>query len=498
MLINEELTLLIKSKYPVVFFECIDEEYVLNQLRMLAFELDMVCYQWSITEGLSRGANQGEYYQTQDPTLALKTILDFFRGKNEESGLFILKDFQKYLENDVILRLFRDLMNCIRGTKNTIILLGAEYKIPKDIEPETAHIIGGYPEEQEISSLLDPIIQEITINHPQVKVALNPENIQNIITSLKGLSLQQIKNILYRSALDDNLISGKDLSNIEKYKKELFDQQGLLEFYPAENKDNLANFDNLKKWLAERKDAFAKERDNKPSPVPPPKGVLIMGVQGCGKSLAIKIIAKEFSLPLYRIDIARMYSKYVGETEQNLLKALKTAERLAPLCLWIDEIEKGLATSGGDVDGGVSQRLLGTFLTWMQERKTICFVAATANNVYRLPPELLRKGRFDEIFFVELPDSKTRETLFKIHLKKRGIGPDKFNCKLLAESSPDFNGAEIEQAIISAFYCASKTNKEIETEDIIEQLRSTKPLAVLKQEDISELRQWAEGRTISA
>jgi AAA+ superfamily predicted ATPase len=498
MLINEELTLLIKSKYPVVFFECIDEEYVLSQLRMLAFALDMVYYQWSITDGLSRGISQGEYYQTKDPTLALKTILDFFREKNEEAGLFVLKDFQKYLENDLILRLFRDLMNCIRGTKSTIILLGAEYKIPKDIEPETAHIIGGYPDEQEISSLFEPIIQEITLNHPQVKVSLSPEDIQNIITSLKGLSLQQIKNILYRSALDDNLISGQDLSNIEKYKKELFDQQGLLEFYPAENKNNLANFDNLKKWLEERKGAFAKGQDNRPSSIPPPKGVLIMGVQGCGKSLAVKIIAQEFSLPLYRIDIARMYSKFVGETEQNLLKALMTAERLSPLCLWVDEIEKGLATSAGDVDGGVSQRLLGTFLTWMQERKTTCFLAATANNVWRLPPELLRKGRFDEIFFVELPDLKTREILFKIHLKKRGIDPDKFNCRLLAESSADFNGAEIEQAIISAFYCASKTKKDIETQDILEQLRSTKPLAVLKQEDISELRQWAKERTIPA
>ncbi len=223
-----------------------------------------------------------------------------------------------------------------------------------------------------------------------------------------------------------------------------------------------------------------------------------MGVQGCGKSLAIKAVAKELGLPLYRLDIGRLYGQYIGQTEQNLRKALATVDKLSPLCLWIDEIEKGFAASAGESDGGVSQRVLGTFLTWMQERKSNCFLSATANDVYRLPPEFLRKGRFDEIFFVDLPDLKIRESLFMIHLRKRGLDPEKFNCKLLAEKAVDFSGAEVEQAIISALYRASSKNQPVSTDHILQQICSTKPLALLKQEEISILREWAKERTIPA
>jgi len=223
-----------------------------------------------------------------------------------------------------------------------------------------------------------------------------------------------------------------------------------------------------------------------------------MGVQGCGKSLAVKAVAKELGLPLYRLDIGKLYSQYIGQTEQNLRKALGIVDKLCPLCLWIDEIEKGFAASAGESDGGVSQRVLGTFLTWMQERKSNCFLSATANDVYRLPPEFLRKGRFDEIFFVDLPDLKIREFLFMIHLRKRGLDPEKFNGKLLAEKAVDFSGAEVEQAIISALYRASSKNQPVSTEHILQQICSTKPLALLKQEEISILREWAKERTISA
>jgi SpoVK/Ycf46/Vps4 family AAA+-type ATPase len=223
-----------------------------------------------------------------------------------------------------------------------------------------------------------------------------------------------------------------------------------------------------------------------------------MGVQGCGKSLAIKVIAKELGLPLYRLDIGRLYSQYIGQTEQNLRKALKTVDQLSPLCLWIDEIEKGFAASFGETDGGVSQRVLGTFLTWMQERKSSCFLAATANDVHRLPPEFLRKGRFDEIFFVDLPDQTTRESLFRIHLKKRGLDPQAFDLRGMAEKAVDFSGAEIEQAIISALYRTTSRKVPVKTNHILEQIRATKPLAALKDEEINLLREWAGERTIPA
>jgi SpoVK/Ycf46/Vps4 family AAA+-type ATPase len=223
---------------------------------------------------------------------------------------------------------------------------------------------------------------------------------------------------------------------------------------------------------------------------------MLMGVQGCGKSLAVKVIARELSLPLYRLDLGRLYSKYIGETERNLRKALAVVEKLCPVCLWIDEIEKGFAASSGELDGGVSQRILGTFLTWMQEHQATCFVAATANDIDRLPPEFLRKGRFDEVFFVDLPDRRGREQLFEIHLKKRKLNPQNFDPQTLVEMPPDFSGAEIEQTIISALYRASSEKRALTTEHILEQLRSTKPLSVMKREQILALRDWAKERTI--
>jgi SpoVK/Ycf46/Vps4 family AAA+-type ATPase len=402
-----------------------------------------------------------------------------------------LKDFCKHLENAILLRLFKDLVNLIRNTKNTIALLGPEYSLPKDIEPEAAHIVGGYPDEQEIASVLKGIFNEF-IRDEKGKISLTIDELRKIIKSLKGLSVQQIRNVIHQCFIDDHLMNIKDLKTVESYKKKLFDQEGMLEFCVTEDKENIADFDHLKRWLNERKESFTATIPS----LPPPRGVLLMGVQGCGKSLSVKAIAKELGLPLYRLDTGRLYSQYIGQTEQNLRKALATVEKLSPLCLWIDEIEKGFAASAGESDGGVSQRVLGTFLTWMQERKSTCFLAATANDVFRLPPEFLRKGRFDEIFFVDLPDQVMRTSLFIIHLRKRGLSPETFDCKSLAEKAADFSGAEIEQAIISALYRASSKKEPLSTNHILEQISSTKPLALLKQEEISTLREWAKERTI--
>ncbi|MGZ3558089.1 MAG: AAA family ATPase [Thermodesulfobacteriota bacterium] len=493
MLANDELVLLIKSRYPVIFVESIDEEYVVNQLRQIASQLGLILYQWSMTSGLQRGFNESSYYQTGDPEKMIKNILSLIKSDRSEAGLFVLKDFDKHLESSVLLRLFKDLANSIKNTKNTVILVGPEYKLPKDIESEAAHIVGGYPDEREIASVLKGILNEL-VRVDKGKISLTIEEIQKIIKSLKGLSVQQIRNVIHECFVDDHLIDIKDLKTIESYKKKLFDQEGLLEFCITEDKENIADFDNLKRWLNERKESFAGGTSSLPSP----RGVLLMGVQGCGKSLSIKAIAKELGLPLYRLDIGRLYSPYIGQTEQNLRRALATIDKLSPLCLWIDEIEKGFAASAGESDGGVSQRVLGTFLTWMQERKSTCFLAATANNIYRLPPEFLRKGRFDEIFFVDLPDPEIRRSLFTIHLKRRGLNPESFDCNLLAEKAADFSGAEIEQAVISALYRASSKKEPVSTQHVLEQISLTKPLALLKEEEITSLRDWAKERTTPA
>jgi SpoVK/Ycf46/Vps4 family AAA+-type ATPase len=356
-------------------------------------------------------------------------------------------------------------------------------------------LVGGFPADQEIGSLIKETYAEIRRTKPEVKSAINPEEFKKISEALKGLSSQQIRSVINQCVVQDNFFDIKNLGVIESYKKKIFDQEGLLEFCLTEDKSNIAGFQNLKRWLAERKDSFSSANS---SGLPAPKGLLLMGIQGCGKSLSAKIIAREFNLPLYRLDLSRLYSKYIGETEQNLRKALGIVEKLCPSCLWIDEIEKGFASSSGDIDGGVSQRILGTFLTWMQERATNCFVIATANDIYRLPPEFLRKGRFDEIFFVDLPDEQSREEVFKIQLQRRALNPQDFDVRLLAQSSADFSGAEIEQAIISALYRASSEKETITTKHILEQIQSTKPLSALKSEEITSLRTWAKERTIPA
>jgi len=496
--VNEELNLLIKSKYPLVCFETVDEIYTIRQLQEIAEQLGLNFYQWSLTDGLRQGDNDSSYYQTKEPVKMLRMVQFLLKPREDEKlkpSLFILKDFEKYLEDALVLRLFKDTINRIKGTRDTFVIVAAEYKLPKDIQSDSAHLIGGYPIEDEIKAVIKETAEELKRTNKKVELSLSDEELNKITNALKGLSIQQIRNVINQCLLANNILDINDLSAIETYKKKVFDQKGLLEFCLTEDKNNIAGFDNLKRWLVERQNSFSPQ---KTTSLPVPKGLLLMGVQGCGKSLAIKVIAREFNLPLYRLDLARLYSKYIGETENNLRTALMIAEKLCPVCLWIDEIEKGFAASSGDTDGGVSQRILGTFLTWMQERKTNCFIAATANDIYRLPPEFLRKGRFDEIFFVDLPDAESRERILKIHLKKRGLKPEDFDLKKIVDVTVGFSGAEIEQAIIAALYRASTEKEVISTKHIIEQIKSTKPLSVLKKEEISALRVWARERTIPA
>ena len=496
--VNEELNLLIKSKYPLVCFETVDEIYTIRQLQAIAEQLGLNFYQWSLTDGLRQGDKDGSYYQTKEPVKMLRMVQYLLKPREDEElkpGLFVLKDFEKYLEDVLVLRLFKDIINRIKGTRDTFVIVAAEYKLPKDIQSDSAHLIGGYPIGDEIKAVIKETAEELKRTNNKVALSLSDEELNKITNALKGLSIQQIRNVINQCLLANNILDINDLSAIETYKKKVFDQEGLLEFCLTEDKNNIAGFDNLKRWLVERQDSFSPQ---KTTSLPVPKGLLLMGVQGCGKSLAIKVIARELNLPLYRLDLARLYSKYIGETEKNLRTALMIAEKLCPVCLWIDEIEKGFAASSGDADGGVSQRILGTFLTWMQERKVNCFIAATANDIYRLPPEFLRKGRFDEIFFVDLPDMESRERLLKIHLKKRGLKPEDFDLKKIVDVTVGFSGAEIEQAIIAALYRASTEKEVISTKHIIEQIKSTKPLSVLKKEAISALRAWAKERTIPA
>ena len=312
MRVNEELNLLIKSKYPVVCFETIDEIYTIRQLKAIAEQLDLTFYQWSLTDGLIRGDSEGSYYQTKEPVKMLRMVQDLLRPKEDEElkpGLFVLKDFEKYLEDVLALRLFKDIINRIKGTKNTFVIVAAEYKLPKDIESDSAHLIGGYPAAEEIKTVIKETAEELKRTNKKVSLSLSDEELNKIVNTLKGLSIQQIRNVINQCLLSDNILDINDLRTIETYKKKVFDQEGLLEFYLTEDKNNIAGFDNLKRWLIERKGSFSTE---KTISLPIPKGLLLMGVQGCGKSLAVKVIARELNLALYRLDLARLYSKYIG------------------------------------------------------------------------------------------------------------------------------------------------------------------------------------------
>ena len=485
-----EITLLIKSKYPLILVDTIDEDYVSRQLTNIASELALTPYFWSLTKGLRVGGSENAFYQTEDPVRMLKTINDLIDGN--KPALFVLTDFRKFLDNAVEGRLFKDIASRINNTRTTVALVGGECKLPADIEPMAARITGGYPDEKEILDEVNRVLGEFKRSAAALTVALEPQDVRRVVKALNGLSLQQIRNVINTCVLKDGRLDKSDLCEIEKYKKELFDREGILEYFGAEQPAAIAGFENLKKWVLDRRNAFF--TDN--STLPPPKGLLLLGVQGCGKSLAAKVIAGELGIPLYRLDLNRLYSKYIGETEENLRKALKTVERLAPICLWVDEIEKIFASSSGEIDGGVSQRVLGTMLTWMQERKDRSFIAATSNNINNLPPELLRKGRFDEIFFADLPDAAQRAGVLKIHLAKRSLQDKDFDIEALALHSDGFSGAELEQAVISALYSASGANEKICTKHLLEQIKLTRPLSVIKAEDIDRLRNWAKERSL--
>lgn len=497
MKLSEELQVLIKSRYPIINVETMDETYCLDEIITSITSIGYQYFTWSITEGLRSEGVNSSYYGSESPSGMLNMLIHLLKKRVLTNySVFILKDFNKYLEDSSVLRIFRDLINELYSLKDTIILLSPNYDLPKEIKTYSANILGGYPTEKEIHVILTNMIQEATRLNKTFQLKLDKNQLKSIVVILKGLSISQLKNFI-NHIINDNILQQKDIENLRNLKKKVFDTEGFLEYSITENIENIAGFNNLKKWLRSRKNIILNYSEIENLPIP--KGVMLTGIQGCGKSLAIKAIAKELEMPLYRFDISKLYSSYIGETEKNLRKTLDIIEKLSPLCLWIDEIEKGFSVSDGKVDGGVSQRILGTFLTWMQERKEMCFIAVTANQIEKLPPEFLRKGRFDEIFFVDLPDDNTRRELIKIHIEKRKIPVENIDIDKLINYTVGFSGAEIEQAIVSALYNAESLDpKNVNFQMIVDEITSTKPLSIVRAEDITKIRNWAKEKTITA
>jgi SpoVK/Ycf46/Vps4 family AAA+-type ATPase len=488
----QELELLIKSRYPIIYLETWEEERAEAVLRIVARNLRKSLYLWTCTQGLCRWDTQNLVYKTNQPLEALAHM-----ASTPLAALYVMKDFHQYLEEPLILRKLKDISAHFERNGACMVIVSPVLNIPPELKRMVAHFVFTLPSKEELQKVIPEAIEEARMK-ARIQVSLTPEEIEQVAERLKGLTEKEAKRTIFRALLDDNRFSKEDFRHILEGKKEIIENTSVLEFYFFEETlSSVGGMENLKDWLNKRKKALG-ERAEKFG-LEPPKGILIIGVQGCGKSHMAKTIAQDWDLPLLRLDAGKLYIKYVGESEKNLRQALTIAESMAPVVLWIDEIEKGFSYSQfSEADSGLSRRIFGTFLTWLQEKRKMVFVVATSNDLTSLPPEFLRKGRFDEIFFVDLPTREGRKEIFRIHLAKRKKNPQEFDLNLLADETKGFSGAEIEQVIISALYSAFSGSGNLTTQLILLEIANTVPLSVTMKEKIDALREWAKGRTIPA
>ena len=485
----KDLQLVLDARVRLIVIESWDELRVLETLTSLAVQRGINLRVWSISEGLQGMAFGGTPLEgSAVPEQALRLV-----KADPQAGLYVFFDLHSFLDNDALLiRLVKDISMATGPQKPTLILVSHALKLPAEVQRYAARFSLSLPSEDELLAIVREEAVRWSAANRGLRVRTDNRTLQQVVKNLRCLSHADAR-LLARSLIcDDGAITQEDLPELNKAKFQLLDLDGVLG-YEADTARfaDVGGLHNLKHWLSERQAAFmagtAKDL---------PKGMLLLGAQGSGKSLAAKAVAGLWGLPLLRLDFASLYNKYFGETERNLREALLMAERMSPCVLWMDEIEKGLAT--GDLDNGVSQRVLGTLLTWMAERKAPVFVVATANVIKRLPPELMRKGRFDEIFFVDLPAAAVREDIFKIHLQKRELSAADYDLAALALVSEGFSGAEIEQAVVSALYAAQARQVPMAQELMLETLQRTVPLSVVMAEELAALRHWAAERTVHA
>ncbi len=489
---KDELRLLVNSRHPLITIQSAEEERVEELLREVAAELGVALYVWSVTTGLARMRGQA-LYNTGDPEQALANI-----ALVQGDAVFLLKDFARYLEQDRICRRLRELAEGFRAARRSIIISGASLHLPEELAGEAVPYQVTLPDANELLPVVKDVFAEIS-RERGIAAGLDSGALVQLARNLVGLPREEARRTLRMCLLARGRGDAGLLADVLEAKRKALRQDGLLETVRSDASfGDIAGLARLREWVRKRQSALTPE--GRAFGLQPPKGVLITGVQGCGKSLAARAIAGEWNYELARLDAGALYDKFVGESERRLRMTLELAQKLSPLVLWIDEIEKAFASSGAgpDADAGLSQRLLATLLTWMQDREDGVFLAATSNNIRSLPPEMLRKGRFDEIFFVDLPGEAAREALFALHLKKRGRDAGAFDLPKLAAACDGFSGAEIEQAIIAGLYTAFGQKAQLSTEILLAEIRSTQPLSVTRAEEIQSLRSWAQSRAVPA
>ena len=489
-----DLGLMIDSRIPIIVVESNDEPRVLDTLIRLSRERLLPLFNWTITEGLNR-LGFGFDMALEEPLKDASKILEHIKT-SQTSSLFVLCDYHPYLKDEPErIRLLKDIAINHRANGHTVILISHELEIPPELKTYSANFRMRLPTPDQIINIIrEEATRWSEQNHGQ-KVRTDNKTLQQIVRNLSGLGFEEARRLARGAIFDDGAITPSDVPEINKAKFELMDMDGVLSFeYDTAKFSEVGGLEGLKQWLIHRRKAFIEGKGE--NQLDPPKGILLTGMQGGGKSLAAKAVAGMWNIPLLRMDMGAMYNKFFGETERNMRDSLQLAELMAPCVLWLDEIEKGLGQS--DNDQGVSKRVLGTLLTWMAENKHPVFMVATANNIHSLPPELIRKGRLDEIFFVDLPEAPERCLIFEIHLEKRDLEVSKFDCKTLADATVGFTGAEIEQAVVSALYSASAQNSPLDMAHILGEISRTQPLSVVMAEDVAALRTWAKARCVSA
>lgn len=491
---QRDLELILRSMVPIVVIETREESRMLEMLNSIALsgtkDNYLPLFRWTVTDGLQRlDISLEPQLHNSEPTEVLRHIRAV-----SKPGIYVLLDYHPYVSDPVNVRLLKDICLRFREVARHIILISHRIELPKELESFSARFDMALPTDNERKKIVKRVAAEWMAENPGTRVQADPKAYEMLIQNLAGLTVRDTERLARNAIYLDGAISKNDLPNVMQAKYELLNRGGILHYeYDTTKFSEIGGLQKLKKWLTLRKTVFAAGE-----PVPHldmPKGVLLIGVQGCGKSLAAKATAGIFGVPLLRLDFASLYDKYHGETERNLRESLRTADIMSPCVLWIDEIEKGIAGRGGET--GTTQRVLGSFLTWMAEKNRQVFVVATANDISALPAELVRKGRFDEIFFVDLPQASIRKSILDIHLEGRGQSPESFDTDAIAAASEGFSGAELEQAIVAALYAAHAVNKPLTDKHILAEIKRTRPLSVVMSEKISALRQWAEQRTVA-
>ncbi len=483
-----DLEAIIRSRTPLVAVESNEEPQIVQMVRQIGRRLQLKAYRWTVTEGLQAF---DPCDQPNHSVLKSQELLNYIRTEGQNC-LFVLLDFHPYLQDAVHMRQLKDIALTYQKHYSTVVLVGYSLQVPEELKPYVAYLRMPLPTLDELRGIVVDVAGEWGERNGRREVQTTNKALDLLVRNLVGLTATDARRLAMK-AVEDGVISESDIPEVLRAKYELLGGDALLSFeYDTARFSDIGGMQRLRNWLEMRKSFFLGD-DNS---LDPPRGMLLLGVQGCGKSLAAKAAAGIFGVPLLRLDFGVLYNKYYGETERNLRRALETAELMAPCVLWMDEIEKAIAHSASDEDGGVSRRLLGALLTWMAEKKKPVFLVATANDIAQLPPELIRKGRFDEIFFVDLPSDPHRREILSIHLRKRNLDPAQFDMAALAVATDGFSGSEIEQAIVSAIYTARAQGRGVAQEDLLEEMKQTRPLSVIMSERVEALREWAAQRTV--